>query len=202
MVKPFLANGMAAYLDFTIGCLLVVLLAGAFHVELLWWQVLIGGLLALLPDIDIAPTLLLGKSPRFDHRQTIFHRPLPILAAVAALGYWLGAAFWASAAVCLVFYHYLHDIDWNGNRYGVAWFWPFSEHFWGPYGRFMPPNNLSHETWLKDTWLQPSPQSVTELTIALIALLFLGLLLGLLTSWWFIALIVLAAAVPLTVWYW
>ena len=201
MHRTYLANVLAAYLDFTIGCCAIVVLAVTFSVELVWWQVIVGGLLALLPDIDIAPMLIVGKTPRFDHRQSIFHRPILMLPVVALLGYLIGGTFWALASAILVLYHYLHDIDWSGQRYGIAWFWPLSKQFWGPYGFFTPPTTVSHETWLKDKWLQPSHLSIIELSVALVAAIFLGVLLGVITTWWFIGTLLLAAAMPLFVWY-
>lgn len=201
MPKRFLANGLAAYLDFTIGSLLVVLLASAFAVELSWWQILIGGFLALLPDMDIAPMLIIGRTPRFDHRQTILHRPAVVLPLVALLGYIVGGSFWSLAGLILVLYHFLHDVDWAGRRYGVAWFWPFSNQFWGPYGSFTPPTDISHETWLQDHWLQPSRLSVVELGLSFVAGILLGLWLGIILTWWFWTIVLLAVAVPLYVWY-
>jgi hypothetical protein len=200
MPRKILANGMAAYLDFSIGCLIIVLLGFTFNTELLWWQILLGGLLALTPDIDVVPTLIRGRTPSFDHRQTIFHRPMLVLATVTILGYLLGGTFWAIACFVLVLYHFLHDVDWFGNQYGIAWLWPYSSQFWGPYGSFSPPT-ISHETWLKDNWLQPSRLSISELGLALLCMIILGTLMGLLTNWWFLLLLILAYSIPLIVWY-
>lgn len=200
-LRNYLANILAAYLDFTIGCLGVVLLAQGYGYELMWWQILLGGVLALLPDIDITPILLLGQNPQFDHRQTIFHRPLVMIPVVSLTCYAFGGSFWALTAVACLLWHFLHDVDWFGRRYGVAWFWPFSKHFWSIYGAFTPPSNLAHQDWLASHWLRPTQLSVTELSFALLSAICAGLLLGILTTWWFMFIIAVAALIPLFTWF-
>jgi hypothetical protein len=166
-LKYLFANLLAATLDFSVGVFGISLLAYLYNYELAVWQVFLGGVLALLPDLDLVPTVLLGTNSTFDHRQTLFHRPILILPAAVALSWVLGGQFWAIAAGVLVFWHFLHDTDWFGDRYGVAWFWPVSNRFWSIHGSYSPPVVAPHHSWLEANWLQPSVLSLRELGVSL-----------------------------------
>jgi hypothetical protein len=65
------------YLDFTLSLVLLAFLSSLVS-EVAWWQVLAGGLLAILPDMMWFPYLILGKNTPADtdswlHRLRRFH---------------------------------------------------------------------------------------------------------------------------------
>ena len=176
------ANGLAATLDYSVGVFGITLIATAYDYSIAWWQILIGGVLALLPDFDLQPAVLSGQSAWYDHRQTLLHRPLLVLPLGSVVAYLLGGSFWALAAFVLILWHYLHDIDWCGTRYGVAWLWPFSRQYISHYGWFAPPPATDHHEWLQRHWLQPSQMSITELSVASVFLIITMVMLQLLQS--------------------
>lgn len=162
--KHFFANILAGSLDFAVGCFIVTTLATLLSHELAWWQVTLGGILALLPDLDLVPLVLFNRPLLNDHRQTLFHRPILLIPVAAGLAYALGGVFWLIASLIATTWHFVHDTDWSGQeRYGIAWFWPFTSYFVAPTGFYTPPQPLPHETWLATNWLQPSAMSRFEL---------------------------------------
>jgi hypothetical protein len=130
----------------------------------------LGGILSLIPDFDLVPSVLFGVSPTFDHRQTLFHRPLLVLPIVIALSYLLGGEMWLVITAICVSGHYLHDTNFIGTEYGIAWFWPFSKQYWSVFGSFTPesPESGSHHEWLRKNWLRPSFMSIREIFVGLV----------------------------------
>ena len=185
-LKILISNALAAFLDFAVGCAGVLLLANLTDHTLVWWQVLIGGLLALIPDIDALPAVFTGKSAWYDHRQTPFHRPLLVIPIASSSAWLLGGWFWGLATALLVLWHYLHDTDWVAKRYGIAWLWPLSSSYWSWRGSFPPIAGIEHHYWLYTYWLRPSALSVAELTIGSILLLMVGLFVSDLTIIWYL----------------
>ena len=55
----FVATGMAAFLDFSMGALIVFTAGSATGVEIQVWHIAMGGILALLPDFDLIVRALL-----------------------------------------------------------------------------------------------------------------------------------------------
>lgn len=165
-------NALAAFMDFGIGTAIATLVAYSYGVSLPWYLVFLGGILSLIPDFDLVPSVLLGVSPSFDHRQTPFHRPLLVIPIVLVLAYLPGGEMWFVIAGICVSGHYLHDTNFISTNYGIAWFWPFSHNYWSVFGSFTPePQETgSHYEWLRKNWLQPSFLSVREISIG-----FLGL---------------------------
>jgi LexA-binding, inner membrane-associated putative hydrolase len=166
------ANALAAFMDFGIGTAIAALVAYSYDVSLPWYLLFFGGILALVPDFDLVPSVFRGISPTFDHRQTPFHRPLLVLPLVVVIAYQLGGEMWLMIASICVFGHYLHDTNFIGTSYGLAWFWPFSKQYWSIFGSYEPelPKIGYHHEWLKQNWLQPSVLSVREIGAGVIGL--------------------------------
>ena len=173
------ANAMAAFMDFGIGTLVAAVVAFSFDIALSWQYLLLGGLLALLPDVDIIPSIITGRSAQFDHRQTIFHRPLLIITAATTISWCIGGEMWAIITFFAVIWHFVHDTNFIDMTYGIAWLWPFSDMYWYFYGPFTPNPGMEHHTWLERYWLKPTFLSVREILIGAVALLAAGSLMHL-----------------------
>lgn len=168
--RIFIGNGLAAVMDFGIGTVLATGIAEWYEVALPWYAIFFGGVLALIPDFDLLPSVISGVSPAFDHHQTLLHRPLLILPIVLVGMFLLGGTIWVLIAGACVFAHYLHDTNFMNTDHGIAWFWPFSHKNWsifGPYRPMLPIAN-SHYEWLNRYWLRPSPLSIREICIGLV----------------------------------
>jgi hypothetical protein len=162
-------NALAAFMDFGIGTAVAAGVAALYGVSLSWYLVFLGGILSLIPDFDLVPSVIRGISPSFDHRQTLFHRPLLILPLTIATAYLFGGSMWAIITGVCVFGHYIHDTNFVGTDYGIAWCWPFSHQYWSLSGSFTPELHIgSHHEWLHQNWLRPSFISVREITIGLL----------------------------------
>jgi hypothetical protein len=172
------ANAMAAFMDFGVGCLLATLVIRSLDLTIAWPYALIGGLLALIPDLDLVPSVIMGRSARFDHRQTPFHRPLLVLPIVTLLGFLFGGIAWASIAFLCVLWHYLHDTNFVDTSYGIAWLWPFSDQYWSVWGSYMGQSDMGHHQWLAHYWLRPTFLSVREIGIGAVCLFVGGMLSG------------------------
>jgi hypothetical protein len=194
----YVANGMAGFMDFGFGVLIVAVLGFVFGNDLTVWHLVLGGVFAFLPDFDIIPTLVLGKMPKGYHHETLMHRPLLVLPTVVVLGLFAGGSFWSLAAFLCVFYHYVHDSPECGGG-GIAWLWPFSKKFWSLSGKAIKLEEYSeeHGAWLERYWLRPSWRSGSEITFGSIALA-VGLSLEYGTAIGFVSLLVL----PCTLLFW
>ena len=164
------AVGMAAFLDFAIGVLIVSLVARVFSMNVQLWQVALGGILALLPDFDMIYPLVRKKyAGAEDHHASLMHRPLLVLPVATGAAWWFGGTLWASITFLCVFWHFLHDTKQFGDA-GLAWFWPFSKKEWSLVGSEDPPQNPKVVDWIYGRWLTPSPMSFLEITIGAVAL--------------------------------
>lgn len=171
------ANALAAVMDFGVGAMIAVSVSSYFGSEILPWTFFIGGCLALLPDLDLVPNVISGRSASFDHHKTLFHRPLVLIPAASLLAFVLAGPTWALIAAVCVAYHYLHDTGWVSKSTGISWFWPFSERFWSWRGAYeATPNVPHHHAWLKRYWFAPTRKSVSELTVGVGGLLLVSLL--------------------------
>lgn len=167
-VLLLIGNALAAFMDFGIGTAIATGVTTWCGIHLPWYLVFIGGVLALVPDFDLVPSVIHGVSPSFDHRQTCFHRPLLILPLIITTAYLFGGSMWALIAGLCVFTHYVHDTNFVGTNYGIAWLWPFSHRYWSIFGSFTPKRTVgSHHEWLQKNWLRPSLLSVREIGIGL-----------------------------------
>lgn len=152
-------------MDFGVGALIATAtfyFLGDGVPEFAW---LVGGMLALLPDFDIVPTIFGGHFVTFDHHQTLLHRPLLMIPFATFVALILGGVLWACIAFLCVFYHFLHDTGWNTKRTGTTWFWPFQDGFVAPHGIYTLQNPYSHHEWMNRYWFVPSKRSVSEIAI-------------------------------------
>lgn len=128
-------------------------------------------MLAVLPDFDIIPAILLNQEGIENHHTTLMHRPLVVLPAAALAALTLGGSAWALVAFLCVAWHYLHDTP-PLSPGGIAWLWPIDRRFMSLYGAQEPhPGALKHEEWIKACWLRPTLRSTSEIGIGLVALI-------------------------------
>ena len=169
-IRFLLGNALAAVMDFGIGTALAAGIGTWYGVSLPWYLVCTGGVLSLLPDLDLVQSVIRGVSAPFDHRQTPFHRPLLVLPLAIGVAYLLGGEMWAVIAGVCVFGHYVHDTNFVGTSYGIAWFWPFSPQYWSVFVSFTPEvfESGSHHDWLRQNWLRPSLLSIREIGVGLV----------------------------------
>ena len=156
------AIGMAAFLDFSTGALIVFTLGLASGVNVPLWQVGVGGVLALLPDFDILTqalaSRLMDRHSTGDHRATVMHAPLIMLPACTFLGWFFRGPFWATATFLCLLYHYVHD----SRVFSVGdidWLWPLTN-------RKLP--WMDTKEWLQKYWLHPTKTSVTECFVGVV----------------------------------
>jgi len=168
-IHLLLTNMLPAILDVGVGMLLVVIVLSAFDLPITGWHLMVGAILALLPDIDIIPSILAGRSTPFDHHTSLWHRPILVIALSVALAYVLGGAPWAVIAFICLLWHFVHDTGWVDDVTGIAWLWPFSDRFVSWYGLYTPDSYPDHHEWLELSWVRPTLLSVGEITLGLAA---------------------------------
>lgn len=170
MVRWMIGNALAAALDAAVGMFLVALFGALTETPVALPHLALGALLALLPDADLLPGVLL-KDVQGNHRTTYFHKPVLLVPLAAGIAYGAGGGYWALVAGACVLWHYLHD-----TIEGITWLWPLSPKFYSFKG---PKDDLlvvDHGQWLERTWLNPNERSQTELLLAaLLALAALAL---------------------------
>ncbi len=158
-------NALAGLLDAAMGMAIVAGSSWALGrpVEPEWLAV--GAILALLPDFDIVPSILRGRVAS-SHRSTLWHAPLVVIPVVMIVAFVLGGTYWALVALACLLCHYAHDtFD------GVMWGRPFSPYHWSYRGRHVP-LGPTHDTWLKETWIQESVRAWIEMPLALLLAIF------------------------------
>ncbi len=137
-----MANGWAAFLDFSVGTGIVAVMS-MFQASLL--QICIGGALALLPDYIHIPWLLKvfrGEKITEDHHRTWSHRPVFILTGATVIAWHFGGMLWADIAFLCVCWHFLHDYPFGDGF--LNWFWPLKADHHVP---------VDHEKWIEENWL-------------------------------------------------
>lgn len=177
------ATALAALMDFAVGALIAFTIERATGMPGGLLDYFVGGVLGLLPDIDIFYLYAVWwfkKSIRsFNHHQFITHRPIVMIPTATIIGFLVGGFPWAQIAGLCVFWHLLHDSKgFLGG--GIAWFWPFSHDYisvWPPFRHENSKKNSSmsdddnkHRSWLIQTYLQPNRPFAIELSIAFAAL--------------------------------
>ena len=169
----FVVNGMAGYLDFGMG----VLIAGIANY--IWGSssvshLLIGGVLAFLPDFDIVYQILARRTDRIhEHHTSPLHRPLIVLPVVTAVAYLVsqylvGNHYWTFVAPLCVAWHYIHDMPELGGG-GLQTFWPLSKREWSFTGPHDPIEQIPLLPWLEN-WYKASPMSFLETLFGTMAL--------------------------------
>ncbi len=114
--------------DIANGIFATVLAGLITHTEVLWWYFLIGIPLAMLPDLDAIPELLVrGKVSSsnvhiHDHRDGL-HFPILFLCAGLLLACYLG--FFGYLFLFATMLHFVNDL--YGTGWGIPIFWPLSK---------------------------------------------------------------------------
>ncbi len=169
-LRILLANALAGSLDFCMGALIAAATLSTLGMQPALWHLVVGGILALLPDFDILGPILLGHEVEGNHHVTLLHRPVLVIPAAALAGYLLGGHAWALVAFLCVSWHYLHDTPPLGMG-GIAWLWPLDSRYWSPWGPQEPHTaGMSHYEWLKKYWFTLSPTFCMEVGAGLVAL--------------------------------
>lgn len=155
------ADLMSGFLDFNVGALITFMLAETENIPIKPIHLFIGGICALLPDIDVIiltiQSMVRNRSMTGDHRETIFHRPLIMIPILVVFGYVFGGTFWAIIVVLCLLWHYIHDSHWMSVG-DIHWFWPITKRKALPY--------MDHPAWREKYWLQPSLTSLVEIGVA------------------------------------
>jgi len=160
------AYALAGFMDFGVGVLVAYVFAHVWMIEVTWGVLTLGGFLALLPDLDIVPGILLNTlfpNRRHinisSHHLWVSHRPLVMLPASFTLGALLAGSFGGILALICVSYHFLHDSLFGGD---LNLYWPF--------GHDAKPL-MSGEEWIERYWMQPSVRSLLETLLGVICLI-------------------------------
>ncbi len=161
-------------MDFCVGTLIAACIGAVLHIHTPLWYLIIGGILAFLPDFDVIwPILrqfLTGRTITGNHHETVMHRPILLVPAATLIAYIVGGPYWALTACLCVLWHYTHDTKGMGGG-GIAWLWPYSSDYWSPQGFAKPtPADSEHDAWIEKNWMRLSAMSVRELSIGLVAL--------------------------------
>ena len=149
------ANAWAAFLDFAAGVGIVAIIS-MFEATLL--QLLIGGMLALLPDYINIPwiyKILTGQKIPYDHHANWSHRPVLMIPAVALICGLLGGERWTLIGLVCLLWHFLHDYPFGDGYLNWGWL-PFG---WGTPDRTVL---IDHDYWLDKNWLRHSWKFQTE----------------------------------------
>lgn len=168
--RILLANALAGFLDLSMGALIAAATLYSLGVQPGLWHLLIGSVLAVLPDFDIIPAILLGREAAGNHHTTLMHRPLLIIPAAALVAYLVGGQAWGTVALLCVSWHYLHDTP-PLSLGGIAWLWPFDYRYWSLWGPKEPHmGHLNHHEWLRYNWMRLSSMLRMEVGAGLMAL--------------------------------
>ncbi|TSC89816.1 MAG: hypothetical protein G01um10143_306 [Parcubacteria group bacterium Gr01-1014_3] len=187
-LKKVVGNGMAAALDLSMGIFIVFLASKVAGREIAVSALVIGAILAVLPDFDVI-FMFLGRGKVYgDHHQMWPHRPAIVIPVVVLLGWFLGGVFWGIVGGACVFWHYIHDTRGFGGG-GIAWFWPLSKKYYSLKGAEDPKDSLmaqsegNHESYIEKEVLGPSTRFLIEyalsaVIIGAVAVGLFGLLIG------------------------
>lgn len=169
---------MAASLDFSFGALLVALIGEIMGKVVSIWSLVVGGVLALSPDItEIAKTFFTKDRQLFSngHHENWDHWPLLMVPIGTLLSTLIGGEYWGIVAFLSMLFHYNHDMEF-GKSGGIAFFAPLDQRFFAWWKGFYDPKTSAMylkenelEPWLLN-WLQPSKLSIVELTIGSISI--------------------------------
>lgn len=173
VLSSLITMGMAAFMDFGIGVFITSLVATIVGKALEPWQLIIGGMLAFLPDADLVYYLLTGQKHKIpQHHTTLLHRPLIVVPVASTVAWLYFGSFWGVVTILCVTYHYTHDTKGLLGGAGLQWFWPLSEKEWSFSGSEAPSQHLNPEldSWLSNQWLRPTRQSLLEIGLGSLAL--------------------------------
>ncbi len=171
-LKKLIANGLVAALDFCLGAFLCVWILHGFGIQATALHAIIGGLLGLLPDIDLPSQFMKKQGEQIDHHTTLFHFPLLMIPACAFVAGLIGGQRWGCVTAACLLMHYLHDM--TGPYGGLMFFWPFTTDMFGVHGRERHGfskreiyiRDFGHDHWIRTYWMRPSVLSIPELSFA------------------------------------
>lgn len=133
-------------------------------------HLVLGGVLAFLPDFDLIVPILRKRYENIPkHHTTLMHRPIVLLPLASTAAFFIGGPFWALVAFICITWHYVHDTKGFGGG-GLQWFWPYSKKEWSLSGPERPAKQIPFRVWLRDNWMHPSELSVREVAIGSLAL--------------------------------
>lgn len=164
---------MIANLDFCLGGTLCALTFRLFGEQATWYQVIIGGLLALVPDLDVF-LIKTKKYQHYYHHYSPFHYPLLMLPIGFVASCLIMGLIWGTVTFVALLAHLIHDIC--AKLGGVVIFWPFSNKLINICGAFNPGQapvdefmrqhgSDATDHWTKKYWYKPSKTSITEIVL-------------------------------------
>jgi len=166
-----LGNGFCAFLDFGAGTFIVFLTSVFLGHDVSIFSYFAGGVLGLVPDLDVLFMFVRKGKMYDDHHQWLTHRPIVMLPFSLIPGMIAGDLFWFITAGACIFWHFLHDTEGVFGGAGIAWFWPFSKKYISPFKAAIDPEES--ESWqyrltqteiMEVIWLRPSKTSLGELS--------------------------------------
>lgn len=171
-LRSLVANGIVAALDFCAGAFIAAAILHLYDIEPLWAP-FIGGLMCLLPDLDV-PCQFKSDSTESDHHRSWLHCPLLVIGICAIVSALIGGVPWAIISTLALIAHYIHDT--SGPYGGVMVAWPISKNYWSFVNGWEDARNESrreiyirvknHADWISRYWQRPSILSLPELGIA------------------------------------
>lgn len=172
---------MTAFLDFSVGTFLAVVIGRLMGIPIHLWYIPIGGLVALAPDIlQIALSPFKKNSEAYSSgaHEEWSHWPIPMIGCGVVLGYLVGDWYGAVLAFFCLLFHYSHDME-MGDTGGIPFFIPFTSKYFSWWRGFYDPatsamkrpENL-FEPWVRRNWLRPSAMSLREIGLGTIAFSF------------------------------
>lgn len=172
IVIKIICNALPAALDFCVGAFISVFLFRYFEREPSFTTPLIGGFLALLPDMDFPTQFIPKKGEVRDHHTSPLHYPLLMIPIVAYITFTIGGTVWLVIGLTALAFHYVHDMI--GPYSGIFLFWPLSRRFYGTNGiedkktseRWLFLKNYGHDFWIANYWVRPKLSSLSELVAA------------------------------------
>jgi hypothetical protein len=121
-------NILALLADFADGIIAVLIASWVFGVSPVWWYFLVGIPLAMLPDIDAVPEIILRRRVSASDQYARDHRTLlhyPLLSALIFIPVAVFGGFWGFLIATAVGLHLLNDL-W-GTGWGLPFFWPLQK---------------------------------------------------------------------------
>lgn len=179
--------------DIGIGIFSAITASKFFQTKLNLFMVVVGITFALLPDLDfLVEWVKRKKMPgKFAHEhRNLFHLPLPYVFLVSLFLLWFDLIY-LFLFVFNSLLHFLHDSI--GIGWGIKWLYPVSKRnykfFTGNNNKFSKNLIISWNekklqkavekygdpNWIKNTYLKPTPISITETAIFLASLIVLFL---------------------------
>jgi hypothetical protein len=161
-------SALAGSMDLAVGVLIATIISSAMSVPVVWWHLLVGAVLAILPDFDIIFQIVTFGHVNSAHHRSPLHRPVLLLPLITIVGWLAGGEWLAYTAFICVLWHYVHDTKGFGGG-GIAWAWPFSKKYWSLTGSHEL-YHMNHAQWIENYWLKPTKLSIREVMVALLAL--------------------------------